>query len=793
MAENNINNPIDDFEKSKETLDISNTLLDNARLLYKLNKESSSELYKGFRDSSKILVESLNKVQGNYSKLLGYGVKVKEIHKEIEKIENALYKQSIRKSLLDEKVLRINKDLTEALDKHKQLKIDQLNASNLDYDTIRKKIKEQNKIIKNIDNEKKLIEATLLSANEFNDASQSELKFLKQKLVIEDSRLKKIDALNYKQSKALKDNKAYIESIKKIYGGLEKIPILGGMVNSKEASKKYEQAIKLNAIGKSGASPVAASLSGAFKGVGPLALITAGFSIMNMLKDIMISVDKTITDLSKSMSISKEEASRLRSELIGITQNIDKYTTLQEGVIILNNETIETFNKINNSLGTAVRFNNKFLSDMTVANTVLKLSDEALKGITLSTKAGETNAENTLKNILEQNIIYTLQGKSILNNYKTLESTLKTAGQLRILYKNNNAEIAQGVIQANMMGSSLEKMHNIAKGFLDFESSISSELEAQLLTGKNINLDMARYFSLTGQTNEMIGEITKNFSNLSEFSNLNRIAQEAYAKSLNMSVEEMSNMILEQETIKKLTKDNQQSIKEKYGLEAAIRLSNIKSAKEIIQVFKELNITEKDRAQFLTDQVYLNLQNQSIQDKFNKSLDKLKEAISNLVDGGTLDKLVNLLTSTANYFSKGGSVLGAIFGGGEAEYSKLIKKQVIDKINSDPEFKKRAEKEGVFENMWGGGTKYDEDKAIKLLYNSPKEDFVLKNNTVTPFRKDDIIVGGTGIFNNNNNEELKELNKNIKILTEYVKQGSNVYMDSYPVGTVVSLGNLKVQ
>jgi len=86
----------------------------------------------------------------------------------------------------------------------------------------------------------------------------------------------------------------------------------------------------------------------------------------------------------------------------------------------------------------------------------------------------------------------------------------------------------------------LKDLDNIAQSLLNFESSIESELEAQLLTGKNINLAKARELALTNQLDKLGDEIFKNSSDIVEFGNMNRLAQEAYAKSLGMTRDQLA-------------------------------------------------------------------------------------------------------------------------------------------------------------------------------------------------------------------------------------------------------------
>ena len=53
-------------------------------------------------------------------------------------------------------------------------------------------------------------------------------------------------------------------------------------------------------------------------------------------------------------------------------------------------------------------------------------------------------------------------------------------------------EIAKAVTQAKLLGAEIKDIADASKQLLQFESSIEAELEAELLTGKQLNLERAR-------------------------------------------------------------------------------------------------------------------------------------------------------------------------------------------------------------------------------------------------------------------------------------------------------------
>ena len=68
----------------------------------------------------------------------------------------------------------------------------------------------------------------------------------------------------------------------------------------------------------------------------------------------------------------------------------------------------------------------------------------------------------------------------------------------------------------------LKRSRKIAESLLDFESSIEKQLEAQVLLGRQLNLDKARELSLAGDLEGVLEEV-KNQVGAEEFSKLNVI------------------------------------------------------------------------------------------------------------------------------------------------------------------------------------------------------------------------------------------------------------------------------
>ena len=75
----------------------------------------------------------------------------------------------------------------------------------------------------------------------------------------------------------------------------------------------------------------------------------------------------------------------------------------------------------------------------------------------------------------------------------------KTSKTIQVSLAANPLAIGKAIIAAKQFGAELADIDTIAGSLLNFEQSISSELEAELLTGKQLNLERARLLALNNE------------------------------------------------------------------------------------------------------------------------------------------------------------------------------------------------------------------------------------------------------------------------------------------------------
>jgi hypothetical protein len=269
------------------------------------------------------------------------------------------------------------------------------------------------------------------------------------------------------------------------------------------------------------------------------------------LYDLGANFSKDTANIARELGMSNREAAVLNSEFYDLQQNSSDAFGNQKNFL---QSTLE----LNEALGTSANFSADVLATQArIAQVTGLTAEESAEIYKFSLLTGKTQEE-----------IYDSVGgirKGNLNNKKVLQEVLKTSGQLAAQYKNNPILLGKAVVQAQKLGLTLEQTKNISKNLLNFEDSISAELEAELLTGQDLNLEKARYLALTGDSAGAAEELMKNLGpdGLVKFQKMNVIQQEAYARALGMGVDELADSLVKQKQLEGLDKGQAKLLKER--------------------------------------------------------------------------------------------------------------------------------------------------------------------------------------------------------------------------------------
>jgi hypothetical protein len=384
------------------------------------------------------------------------------------------------------------------------------------------------------------------------------------------------------------------EKIKQL--GLEKE--LGNLTGS--AAAKKIKSLGLEAKSQStllaGAKSLGPSLAKSF---GPALIITE-------LVQAFIKLDNLAGDTAKSMGISYGEATQLNTQFNEMANSSNNIFVTTKGIN-------ESFNQINSALGTNADLSEELLVTQTELTKQAFYSVEAATEISKLSLATGQSSKNIVTSFLGQAKALNLVNNTAINGKQLLESISKTSKGTLATFAAQPGKLAEAAYQAKKVGLELESMKGIQDSLLNIESSIAAEFEAEVLTGKQMNLERARYYALTNNIAGLSQELTKQNITQASFAGMNVLQQESVAQAMGLSRDQLGGMLLEQAALSKLTKGDAEENRKKLAL--------LKEQGFSTQAIAELGQEEFDRQ----------LASASMQDKFNASMEKLREVFVTVV------------------------------------------------------------------------------------------------------------------------------------------------------------------
>jgi hypothetical protein len=460
----------------------------------------------------------------------------------------------------------------------------------------------------------KLIDARIKKTENLNKATGITGDFLK----ISETLLEKIGAKNLQKpfeaarKAAEKKAEALGVSEKKTASIVDKFKILGASIGG-----------------------FASGLTKAFSD--PLAIVTSIVGVFGMMVKAALEVDKRVTDMAKNLGISKDGAHALQKNFMLAGYNAEQYNKNLNGALFTIQSQIEATNQLNEGLGTAGLFTEKQLADQVVLTKQMGLEAETATQLQQLSMLQGKSAEKITNEIGDQVVKFRQETGIALNFRKIMTEVTKVSGTLSANLGNDPKRIAAAVIQAQKLGITLEQSRKISSSLLDFESSIQNELEAELLTGKSLNFERARALALQGKTTEAAADLLEQVGGLSEFQKLNVIQQDAIAKSIGMSADEMADAYKQQELLR--------------GTAFATKAAFEEQAKLAAQQGKLEEFMASVKGAANGEELARQAAQIGAQEKFQAAIEKLKETFTEIAGGPLLqmvEKFANFVSNAEN-------------------------------------------------------------------------------------------------------------------------------------------------
>jgi hypothetical protein len=319
--------------------------------------------------------------------------------------------------------------------------------------------------------------------------------------------------------------------------------------------------------------------------------------IIRLIVDASLLFNKISTDISKNFAYTTSEADRLTYDLLNAAQNSDNLN------VTLKNAA-EAMGQLNEQTGFVAEYSADALETQIMLTKQFRLTADEAAGVYKLSVLNGKSSEQINQSMVSAFVASRNQLKVGIPFKTTMAEAAKVSGQLAANLKNNPEFIVKAVAQAKALGITLEQTKRQGELLLDFESSIESELKAELLTGQALNLERARAAALMGDQVTVMKELADQGMTLEKFQNMNVLAQKSFAAAIGLSSDELANQLTKQKLA-------------------------VESGKSLAQLTEEEALEAQKR--------------QTIQDKFNAGIDKLKDIIGNLLSG-PVSQLLDILT-----------------------------------------------------------------------------------------------------------------------------------------------------
>ena len=401
------------------------------------------------------------------------------------------------------------------------------------------------------------------------------------------------------------------KGFEKMAKAMERIPIAGKLIAGplREAAQAAREATA------EGLGPGEAKLKGWLALSKSIALTISGAIVT-----AAVQAGQRLGEINKQLGVGIENARNIAKEY-------EQYARNSEDAYITTDKLIKANGELNKALGTTVAFSGETLDSFIKLTEYMGVSAQSAAKLETLARTTSKNTEefagNLAKSVFEAgkaNNIYISTGTA-------LEKIKEMSSATLLILQRNPESIGSTIAAVEKLGLSFEQLNNTANSLLNFEESISNELEAELLTGRQLNLERARGAALMGDQETLAKELANQVGTATEFGRMNVIQQESLAKAFGLSRDGMADMLLKQELLNSL------------GEEA----NNLTSeqARKIQEMVKSGEATSE------SDALMKLQQQQDLATNFKKSVEKLQSAFVDFFASfePALNKIVDVIKS----------------------------------------------------------------------------------------------------------------------------------------------------
>ena len=254
--------------------------------------------------------------------------------------------------------------------------------------------------------------------------------------------------------------------------------------------------------------------------VGIVGILTAFSSNVDSIGDSFGAIGVQTGDISNDLMTSNVEARRLGMNMQDVVTATNALTK-EFGIGF--NEARELSSEVldlSKGLGVSVEEGANLIGVLrTTAGLTTKQAANLSKQVTLLSAANDVAPQAVLQDIAS--------------------STEDIAG----FTDSTGENIARAAIQARKLGLNLSDVAASARKMLDFESALEASLNAQIMTGKQINIQKIQEAALSGDLEKLQQEQLKQLGSAEEFNKMNVLQKEALANAVGLELSQASKLV----------------------------------------------------------------------------------------------------------------------------------------------------------------------------------------------------------------------------------------------------------
>ena len=317
--------------------------------------------------------------------------------------------------------------------------------------------------------------------------------------------------------------------------------------------------------------------------------VNAGDSFLQQIED---STAKIASNLGLGTSEARElvdqarevsrEVGMMPEELAAVTGELQQaFGTTQK----FSTDTVKTMGELTNLFGLTNQEASEFVK-------LGKLSGQEAGEVVTETRA-------QIQALKERNNI-------AISEKAVMQEIAKSSALQRMNAEKFAGGIANAAFSAKKLGMEMSSVQGVADNLLSIEDSIAKEMEAELLIGRDLQLDKARQLALEGNLAGVAEEISGQIGSAADFAKMNVMQQEALAAAVGMTKEQLAETLETQELLagsgfddmSKAQEEFRKILKETGSEEEAIAAMRERGANDqLVNQFREISLGEKREQQ----------------------------------------------------------------------------------------------------------------------------------------------------------------------------------------------------